>query len=352
MNRDTLAAREPLLLGAPAPVLAGGGAALALVLAAAAALLGRRELAAPGLEIVALVVLAVAGVAAVLLASPFRAPFTAGAHAAVLGLVLLAVVLDAAAQDGRNAVVADDWGPMVLPVFLLVLATLRPPREVLLGGVLAAAASSAAVAALSPEPLRGVAAVLTGVLPPAIAATALGATTLRALRRGGARAVTRSDAASVQEEAVARLEAEAIPLLAAVEDAGTITAAQAERARAIAAGLRAALVADLARGWLADAGFRVDDPDGYAERMTAAQRTALRTTVASLPLADFERPGLASVRGQDRDAVLELALPVAARPRRTRVAPLVPLLRSAFARADVRIGDEQVSVRVELTVPR
>ena len=121
------------------------------------------------------------------------------------------------------------------------------------------------------------------------------------------------------------------------------------RLRSLAAAID---VADLARGWLAEAGFRVDDPDGYAERMTAAQRTALRTTVASLPLADFERPGVASVRGQDRDAVLELALPVAARPRRTRVAPLVPLLRSAFGRADVRIDDDRVLVRVELAVPR
>jgi hypothetical protein len=156
----------------------------------------------------------------------------------------------------------------------------------------------------------------------------------------------------VQQEAIARLEAEAIPLLTTVAAAGSVTSAQADRARAIMAELRAALIADLARGWLVEAGFGVDDPDGYAERMTPEQRTALRTTVASLPLADFERPGTASAQGQDREATLVLDLPVAARPRRNRVAPLVPLLRTAFARADVRIDDHHVQVRVDFSVPR
>lgn len=86
--------------------------------------------------------------------------------------------------------------------------------------------------------------------------------------------------------------------------------------------------------------------------MTPEQRTALRTTVASLPLADFERPGTASVRGQDREARLVLDLPVAARPRRTRVAPLVPLLRTAVPRADLRMDDAHVLVEVAFTVPR
>jgi hypothetical protein len=86
--------------------------------------------------------------------------------------------------------------------------------------------------------------------------------------------------------------------------------------------------------------------------MTPQQRTALRTTVASLPLADFERPGTASAHGYDRDATLVLVLPVAARPRRNRVAPLVPLLRTEFARADVRIDDDHVLVQVDFSVPR
>jgi hypothetical protein len=86
--------------------------------------------------------------------------------------------------------------------------------------------------------------------------------------------------------------------------------------------------------------------------MTPEQRAALRTTVASLPLRDFERPGVASVRGQDLAASLLLDLPVAVRPRRSRVAPLVPLLRTVFPRAEVRIGAEQVRVQVEFAVPR
>jgi hypothetical protein len=359
VTRVSLAAREPLLLGAPAPVLAAGGAVLALVTAITSTVLGRAQIASWPLEAAALAVLLAAGVSVVARASPFRAPFRARSQAAVLALALLAFVLDEAAQAGRNAVVQDDWGLAVVPVLLLVLASLRPPREVLAGGLVAALVIGATVAVLSPSllvPLPRIARVaiaLTAVLPPAIAAAALARTTMRRLsgRRPPPQAPSGADAVlSVQQEAIARLEADAIPLLAAVVAAGSVTAEQAERARAIMAGLRTALVADLARGWLVEAGFAVDDADSYAERMTPEQRTALRTTVASLPLADFERPGTAVVHGQDRAATLLLTLPVAARPRRTRVAPLVPLLRTVFPRADVRIDDERVLVQVDFAV--
>jgi hypothetical protein len=359
MSRVSLAGREPLLLGAPAPVLAAGGALLALATAVAEAVLAHAQVSSWPLESAALLALAAAGGVAVVQASPFRAPFRAGSHAAVLGLVLLAFVLDEAAQHGRNTVVHDDWGLAVVPLFLLVLATLRPPREVLAAGIAAVAVIATTVLLLSPSllvplpRLARVAIVVTQVLPPALAAAALARRTLRGLeaRRPAPLEPSGADPTlSVQQEAIARLEAEAIPLLTAVASSASVTARQAERARAIMAELRGALVADLARGWLGEAGFGVDDPDGYAERMTPQQRTALRTTVASLPLADFERPGTASVRGQDRDATLALTLPVAVRPRRTRVAPLVPLLRTAFPRADIRFGDDRVVVEVDFAV--
>jgi hypothetical protein len=361
VSRVSLAAREPLLLGAPAPVLAAGGAALALATAVVETVLGRAQIASWPAEGAALLALVAAGVVVVVRASPFRAPFRAGSHVAVLALVLLASVLDEVAQIGRDVLIHDDWGLAVVPVFLLVLATLRPPREVLAGGIAAVVVIAATVLALAPylvaplPPLARAAIAVTQVLPPALAAAALAAITARALeaRRGGPPAIPAADPTlSVQQEAIARLEAEAIPLLTTVVGSRAVSAAQADRARAIMAELRAALVADLARGWLVEAGFGVDDPDGYAERMTPEQRTALRTTVASLPLADFERPGTASASGQDREATLVLDLPVAARPRRTRVAPLVPLLRTAFSRADVRIGDEHVLVQVDFTVGR
>jgi hypothetical protein len=339
-------------------VLAAGGAALALGTAVVETVLGSSQVASWPVEVAALAALVAAGVVVVVRASPFRAPFRAGSHVAVLALVLTASVLDEIAQVGRDILIHDDWGLAVVPVFLLVLATLRPPREVLAGGVCAVVVIAATVLALSPflltplPPLARVAIAVTQVLPPALASAALATTTARALEgRRPPQALPDPDPTlSVQQEAIARLEAEAIPLLSAVVGSGAVSATEADRARAIMAELRAALVADLARGWLVEAGFGVDDPDGYAERMTPEQRTALRTTVASLPLADFERPGTASAAGQDREATLVLDLPVAVRPRRTRVAPLVPLLRTAFPRADVRIGDERVLVRVDFSV--
>lgn len=362
MSGTGLALHEPLLFGAPAPVLAGGAAALAGATALAETLLDAEQIASWPLEVAAFVALAAAAVVVVRRANPFRAPFRRRSHAVVLGLVLLAVVLDELAQAGRNTAVHDDWGLAVVPVFLLVVAMLRPPRELLVGGLLAAVVVAGTVLLLAPSfvapalpPVARAAIGLAQVLPPALAAAALARRTLRGVERRGAIDQGQAGSAAVlpvQQEAIARLEAEAIPLLSTVVAAGTVDAAQADRARAILAELRAALVADLARGWLVEAGFGVDDPDGYAERMTAEQRTALRTTVASLPLADFERPGTASVRGQDLDATMVLTLPVAARPRRSRVAPLVPLLRTVFPRADVRIGDERVLVQVDFALPR
>ena len=356
----SLAEQDPLLLGAPAPVFAGGGAVLALAAAAAEIALARGQISSWALEAVALASLAAAGVLVVVLANPFRAPFRAPSHVVVLGLVLLAVVLDEAAQAGRNAALHDDWGLAVVPVFLLVLAILRPPREVLVGGLVAVGVVvgtvlllSSTTAPISPGARAAVA--LTQVLPPAVAVAALAWTTTRrlAVLPPDPAIVPQADPAlTVRQESVAQLEAAAIPLLTVIASSGAISEEQATRAREIAAELRTVLVAGLARGWLVEAGFVVDDPDEYAERLTPAQRSALRTTVASLPLADFERPGAVTVRGQDRSASLVLALPVAVKPRRSRVAPLIPLLRSAFPRAHVRIGAERVQVLVDVVVER
>lgn len=361
MSTDSLATREPLVLGAPAPVLAAGGAVLALLLAVTEVVLGRAQIASWPAEVAALLALVAGGAVVAVRASPFRTPFRRRTHALVLGLVLAAVVLDEVAQEGRNAVVHDDWGLAVVPVFLLALAVLRPPREVLVGGLLAVAVVAVAVLVLPPAhtapvpPLPRVGVAITQVLPPALAAAALSRITSRRLAPGRPAdppAASADAALSVRQETVARLEADAIPLLRTVATTGTVTAEQAERARTIAAGLRTALVDALARGWLAELGVAVDDPDGYAERLTTQQRTALRTTIASLPLADFDAPGTAVVRGQDRQAAVELVLPVAAPPRRSRVAPLVPLLRTVFSRADIRVADDRVVVAVEVVVPR
>jgi hypothetical protein len=358
VTRTSLAAQDPLLLGAPAPVFAGGGAVLALAAAATEVGLAHGQISSWPLEAAALLALAGAGVLVVVLANPFRAPFRAWAHVVVLGLVLLAVVLDEAAQLDTNAALHDDWGLAVVPVFLLVLAILRPAREVLIGGlvavgvvVLAVLLLSSGTAPMSPGARAAIA--VTQILPPAVAVAVLAWRTTRRLDvlLPDPTIVPAADPAlTVRQESVAQLEAAAIPLLSAIAAAGVVTDEQATRAREIAAELRSVLVAGLARGWLVEAGFVVEDQDDYAERLTPEQRTALRTTVASLPLADFERPGSAAVVGQDRSASIVLTLPVSTRPRRTRVAPLVPLLRSVFPRAEIRIGSERVLVLVDVVV--
>lgn len=335
MSRPTLARREPLTVGAAAPLFCAVVAGIAVAGSAVAALTGG-EVADPVQEALALAAIAAAGGVLTVGAGGFLSPFRGLAHALVLGLLLGAAVLDGLAHRGAGGVTLL----IACPLLLLALAVLRPPAEVLGGGLLLAGAATAAVLPTSGTPSRLIATAATTAAA-ALTASAFGRVALRRLGDGGPAQPTAGPTPamrlSLQQEAVARLEAEAIPLLVRVAAAGVLEPADRVLAGDIADRLRAALVADLARGWLAELGLAVEDRGGYGERMTAQQRTALRTVLAALPIEHPDRPGRALVHGQDLDAQVRLEVPLRVRPDRRRLAAVVPLLRSAFAHADVRV---------------
>jgi hypothetical protein len=279
----------------------------------------------------------------------------------VLALALASFLLDELAQLGANTIVHDDWGLVVVPVFLFVVAQVRPAREVLISGLVATLVVGWTAALVSPfvgvqvAPFARASVAMTSILAPACAAAAFTAAALRRLQAEPAvrrpnQSVTDAVRLSVRQETIARLEAEVVPLLKAVVAADSLTEEGTRRARDLARGLRVALVSDLGRDWLGEAGFQVTDPQGYADRMSAEQRTAIRSTLAALPLLDTEHPGTAKIVGQDLGAVLELALPVHRRPPRSVLSPLMPLLRTVFSRLEVRVDQHAAVLVLEFSV--
>ena len=187
-------------------------------------------------------------------------------------------------------------------------------------------------------------------MPSAAAAAAFAWVSLRAIEKYAARAretaVLQAPAGelSVQQEGIARLEADVVPLLRDLVASGELTGASGALAHRLATELRATLVADLDRDWLAELGFAVTDADGYAERMPVEQRTAIRSVLTALPLRHPERPGSAKLSGQDFDAVLELTMDLDHPPSRAQMAPRVLLLRTVFPHVTYRVDDAVVIV--------
>lgn len=358
---STLQQQAPLDAGDSSRLFALGGTVLALIVAVAVTALEADQVLSWPFEIAAIGVLAIAGATATIAASPFRAPFRLGSHVVVMVLVLAAFLLDEMAQLGSNTSVHDDWGLITIPIFLFVLAQVRPAREVLISGLAATLVVGWAGLLLSPfvsvqvTALARASIAMTSIAAPACAAAAFTAAAVRRLRvqgdpRDGRSSVADAVRLSVQQETIARLEAEVVPLFNEIVAAGTLTEADGERARALATSLRGALVSELSRDWLNEAGFQVTDPQGYAERMGQEQRTAIRSTLRTLPLLDPERPGTAKIVGQDLDAVLELALPVQRRPPRAVLAPMMPVLRTVFAHVEVRVDAHAVVLVLEFHV--
>ncbi|HEV7623401.1 MAG TPA: hypothetical protein VGO26_04645 [Amnibacterium sp.] len=359
----TLQQQDPLDAGESARLFAIGGGCLALLAAVGMTAVEPGEVASWPLEIAAILVLALTGVVATATASPFRGPFRLRSHVMVTGLSLVAFLLDELAQLGANDVVHDDWGLVTVPIFLFVIAGMRPAQEVLVGGLVAAVVVGATAAVVSPyvtlqvSPFTRASIAMTSIAAPACASAAFARAALaRLLRspgpRGGIATVDEVVRLSVQQETIARLEAEVVPLMGDILAGEMLTEGDGRRARALATGIRTALLADLRRDWLSEAGFVVTDRQGYVERMSPHQRTAVRGLVGALPLLDPGSPGTAVVVGQDLEAVLELTVPVRSRPPRSVLAPLLPVLRSVFPHVDLRSDEHAVVLVAEVPVER
>lgn len=313
------------------------------------------------LEIVAILVLSGTGVYFVWAASPFRAPFRRQTAAVIMSLTVICFVLDESAQLGHNRVVHDDWGLVVIPFYLFVMASVRPVWEIIFAGVAGTAVVGAIAIVISPfvstqtPPLLRALVAISSLVPAAAGATVFARHAMRKLASDeeiDPRPAVERDLMrlSVQQENIAQLDGGVVPLLTEVLAAGTLTAADGRRARQLAKNLRATLVADLSRDWLQEAGLEVSDPHSYADRMTPEQRTTLRGVINAMPLKSRTHPGTVQITGQDLDAVIEMRLPLHRRPTGPRLAPAVVMLRTVFTRAEYRLDGTDLTVVADFHV--
>ncbi|ANP71469.1 hypothetical protein PA27867_0500 [Cryobacterium arcticum] len=306
--------------------------------------------------------------------APLRAPFTAQAHLVVHVLACTAYLLYTNGSEGSAASRWLPWIPIALSLLIVAMCRYRPPREILGAGLLSTSAIALATMPLvaAPMPLHGApggALVLTAVLPvmtASVAAACYSRILVANSERWKAQAGYSSAALEpallsdiervMYRERVNALSGEAFPFLRRVLDADSISAADRDTARDIAARIRSAMVHEVDRTWLqaaVDSGPTgvhapvVDDPDACAPMMSGTQRAALRTLISSLgasPRLDRFTISIRATDGTCRGEVWARFRAPYRPPRRRRNADLA-VLRVAFSEVTVSTPADQLIVR-------
>ncbi|TDW30564.1 hypothetical protein [Cryobacterium psychrophilum] len=217
----------------------------------------------------ALAVVSLVGAAGLLVwaSLPESAPFQAGSSLVMVGLALLAYILEQVGMWGHNASVHNDFGQIALGLLIMALAPFRPWREIAL---LAAAAAvvvacgawvQAAYFATGTPALFAILATVQ-LLAPALAGAAYCRQVVKSIRiwqtdaqrsiRLHTEASRVSLAGLVVHQRLCDLDANVLPFLSEVLQRGSVTAVEIDRARRLADEVRGALVAETDRTWLDD----------------------------------------------------------------------------------------------------
>jgi hypothetical protein len=284
----------------------------------------------PWLDVIAILLIAVACVVVQLRTRPLRQTF--GPRDAVLPLLLAfaGLLLSTWSGMGSTLLVQHWWAPIGVGFVIATLGPYSTVRQVVAYGITlaAATATTSSIAFQRPDavwPPTSIAFISGGVIVVATVATAtfcyvVVSSTQRLLLGAGTLPMP-SDAASqeaarrVERRTLARLGNRVAPFLEGIADAGEVTAADRALAGQLARQLRSDLVNQANRTWLDSIALfgriYVVDPDNRADRMNAAQRTALR----GLLMAVMDNPAAAvgslfiELRGQpDGSTAVALSL--------------------------------------------
>ncbi|WP_156891493.1 hypothetical protein [Agromyces subbeticus] len=356
------------------------GAVLAFSLAVAMTWVHWGEVGSPIAAVLALLLVAAAGIIAAVSATPARAPFPVERLWLVVTLSVGAAIAEYVSSIGNNRFLYDDFGPAVIGLLILSLAPFCTWVSAAMAGVLSAAvlsilvfgaaaytASDAPVAALiavNSAPVLSMSAAAAGYSYGIISETL-------AWQREANRAALHRDAElragiarSVQQGRVSVLGREVLPFLAGVMTADRISVADADRARELAEALRRALRAGIESTWLDDLAANVrlsrgidtiiDDPTGAAADLSADQRSALTALISWL--GDAERSQLIRVaftnEGEDgeRGAITLVTDVGAAAPTRRELDRFVAVARAVALRADSALTRENVTVELSYDI--
>ncbi|MFJ7289590.1 hypothetical protein ACIQUC_14840 [Curtobacterium sp. NPDC098951] len=313
------------------PLGAMGSRPLAIVLGASgvlwallASVFDRDVVGSPTLSALTVLLLAASGTVVFVASSPFRAPFPRWAFAVHVLLLAAATVTSIAAQWGPDRNALNDFMSLLCATGIVMTAPYRPWSDLAVGGLVLAVVTGASwgvAASVFPADVpTGVAAFLaaapTLVLTAASVAFAWTFAGLaeRVQIRAGSYSVERAERdgidASVQQDRTTILTRDVAPFFAELRTKAVITDADRAQARAIADGIRRAMVADADRTWFEQAvrseggpDAVVDDPDGLIATLDADQRTVVRTFLrAALRAATVDPAGFrATIRRTGSD---------------------------------------------------
>jgi hypothetical protein len=318
---------------------------LTLVVGVTTILATWHQLDAPWADVAALVLVAGACLLVHRSTRPLRPAFRGRDAAGPLALSTAGLVLSAVSAADSSLLVQFWWAPIGVGLVIAILGPYSTVRQVVgYGAGLTAVTAIAATAAFARTgawwPITSVAFISGSVIVVATVATAtfcyVVVSSTQRLLTGAERVRPASDDASeeaarrVERRTLARLGNRVAPFLEGIAEAGVVTDADRALAGQLARQLRSDLVSQVNRTWLDSIALfgriSVVDPDNRAERMNAAQRTALRALLNAV----MDHPGAAigslfiELRGdEDGSTAVALSLDFSL-PEGTRTMLLAP----------------------------
>jgi hypothetical protein len=281
-----------------------GCAVLMVGYAAVSSAVQAHQVRSPAATVVAIVLIVTAALALVVATRPRFAPLTRGSFLLALGLTLAASLADAVSTWGRNELIQDDWGQVVVALALIAVAQLRPWREIVVASIVAAvilggaAFAQASFLAVQVGPLVYALVAAVPVLALGMASAVFGRIMLVASERWqrSATEAMRSmhpeirDAVvrQVQQDEVTELNRCAVPLITGVLEREALTRDDIAAAAAIGAELRQYAIDALTRDWLRDVLERagvaatVDAEQGVVDAVTSDQRAVVGAFLVAL----------------------------------------------------------------------
>ncbi|GAA4677124.1 hypothetical protein GCM10025780_22230 [Frondihabitans cladoniiphilus] len=326
------------------------------------------------LSIAAILLVAVGGGILAMASNPYRAPFTRRSFSLVVFCGILAMMAEGAATAGRDLMIRDDWGTVVIGLLLLAASPFRPSREILVATLASVVCVGVVVAAESPTFATKAPAflyVVIGITP--VLALGVGSavysstfvhlvdqwlTRARFLTDESAHEMRPGIARSVQQDRVTGLNREVVPLFSELVERGAVTEEDSRRARHAADAIRQRIVSESDRSWLEQLLLDVC-PDGnagtitdrghLADGMTTDQRTAIRALVGATSRDPSARQSTLGIALHDDEplvrALIRIERPGSDTAVRQLYAPYFAVLRILFRDLQVDVNGSLLTLR-------
>lgn len=372
---DRAPGRVDPLGGAAAWGLAPLVSATALGYAVLQTVMHRDEVVYPAFAVVALCLLAAAGIALTAMARPSVGRLGRPTAALIVGAAIAAAVASSIASWGHDRLVQDNWGQIGIGLIIFGLKWLRPPWEIIVYGVVGAvvvgviAGEQPGMSLVNSPVVYGIVAATPVLLLAAVAATN-GIVTLRRsaawiVASGRGLLALEPEFRMLEQDALRRdqldeLRRTTLPLLASVAERGEITQHDIDTAVTVSAQLRAHALEQARMSWvdrlLATAHISPDavrDPGRLLPQLPAPERAALSACVLDLLRVGAVRAEGAIIVAAREPATggpercrIELTMATAANWRAVRRAagPFVSVLRSYSGDATITRGESTMTI--------